>query len=90
MVVQLHYLTISGAFKTLDRDNNGTIKVNIQEVKQSVIFHQSFTDFERVSLYTDAVCCVFAVASVDHVLLNPEFDSFAVCYTEPLCPHGLA
>lgn len=28
----------SGAFKTLDKDNNGTIKVNVQEVKRFQLF----------------------------------------------------
>lgn len=29
----LFFFPHSGAFKTLDKDNNGTIKVNVQEVK---------------------------------------------------------
>lgn len=31
----VYILSNSGAFKTLDKDNNGTIKVNVQEVMSS-------------------------------------------------------
>lgn len=33
VVVFIIYFYDSGSFKTLDKDNNGTIKVNVQEVK---------------------------------------------------------
>lgn len=33
----VYILSNSGAFKTLDKDNNGTIKVNVQEVMSQLL-----------------------------------------------------
>lgn len=78
----------SGAFKTLDKDNNGTIKVNVQEVKWSVVLHRVgfhwSSDFKQHKVIFSPY--FFSVAPVDHVLLSLDKVSPAH-YTEPLCPH---
>lgn len=59
----------SGAFKTLDRDNNGTIKVNVQEVRMD---QWTQPGPSSVGLCLHPSVLVFTVASVDHVLLSAD------------------
>ena len=41
----MNFCSASGAFKTLDKDNNGTIKVNVQEVNSAfcLTYHYEVT-----------------------------------------------
>lgn len=90
---RLNICSDSGAFKTLDKDNSGTIKVNVKEVNSYQCIFTGTHFLNRLNLLIGTVHCfhelifsafVFSVASVDHVLLSPD-DASHTCYAEPLC-----